>query len=149
MRVLFLCVGNSIRSQIGEALLRQLSKGKASAFSAGSRPAANVHPQARAVLEHTFGIDVSGLRPKSISEFAGQRFDFVITVCDQEAELCPVFPGAEHQIHWSFDDPALEADSESQRRACERVATELAARLRTWLAVPDIQRRLEPTERGR
>jgi protein-tyrosine-phosphatase len=142
MRVLFLCIGSAARSQIGEALLRHLSGERALALGAGSRPAADVHPQAAAVLQQTFGIDASRLRPKPLSEFADERFDFVITVCDQEAELCPVFPGAGEQLHWSFPDPALEPDPHSQRRARERVATELAARLRIWLALPDIQRRL-------
>jgi protein-tyrosine-phosphatase len=145
MRVLFLCVGNAARSQIGEALFRQLSQGRALAFSAGSRPAPEVHPQARAVLQG-LGIDVSGLRPKPISEFAGERFDYAITVCDHEAELCPVFPGADHQIHWGYDDPARQPDAESQRRVCEAVATELAARLRNWMALPDIRRRLDQAE---
>jgi ArsR family transcriptional regulator, arsenate/arsenite/antimonite-responsive transcriptional repressor / arsenate reductase (thioredoxin) len=143
MRILFLCIGNAARSQMGEALLRHLSGERALAFSAGSRPAAEVHPQAKAVLQQKFGIDTSRLRPKPLSEFADQRFDFVITVCDEEGELCPVFPGAPQQLHWSYPDPALEPDPESQRRACERVATQLAARLRTWMASPDIQRRLD------
>jgi len=143
LRVLFLCTGNSARSQIGEALLRQLARGQIDVYSAGTKPAQEVNPQATTVLERKFGIDVSPLRPKSMDEFSGQTFDVVITVCDQAAELCPVFPGAAHQLHWSFPDPALEPDAESQRRACERVANELAGRLRLWMSLPDIRRRLE------
>jgi protein-tyrosine-phosphatase len=143
LRVLFLCVGNAARSQIGEALLRHLSNGRADAFSAGSRPAEEVHPQAKAVLQQNYGIDPSALRPKPVTAFDGQRFDVVITVCDQEAEHCPVFPGAAQQLHWGFEDPAAEPDPASQRRACERVATELAARLRRWMDQPDVRLRLD------
>ena len=71
----------------------------------------------------------------------GERFDFVITVCDKAAERCPVFPGDLERIHWGFDDPTLEPDPELQRRACEHVANGIAARLRIWMSLPEIQRR--------
>jgi ArsR family transcriptional regulator, arsenate/arsenite/antimonite-responsive transcriptional repressor / arsenate reductase (thioredoxin) len=143
LRVLFLCTANAARSQIGEALLRQLSKGRAQVFSAGSVPASEIHPQAKAVLEQKFGIDTSTLHPKSMSSLAGDHFDFVITVCDKIAERCPVFPGDPERIHWSFEDPLLPPDAEGQRRACEHVANGLAGRLRIWISLPEVRRRLD------
>ena len=93
-------------------------------------------------MEHTYGIDTAGLRPKPTSDFLGQRFDFVITVCDKAAERCPVFPGDPDRIHWSFSDPEVEPTVEAQRRACENVANALAGRLRIWMSLPDIRKRL-------
>ena len=143
LRVLFLCTGNAARSQIAEALLRYLSKGRADVFSAGSDPAHEIHPIAKTVLEDKFAIDTSTLFPKSMSDFLGDRFDFVITVCDKAAERCPVFPGDPQRIHWSFDDPTTERTAEAQRRACEHIANGLAGRLRIWMSLPDIRRRLD------
>ena len=148
LRVLFLCTGNSARSQIAEAVLRQLSKGRADVFSAGSLPAQAIHPAAKAVLEETFGIDTSGLVPKSMAEFFGHRFDYVITVCDNAAEQCPVFPGDPQRIHWSFEDPALQPTPEAQRSAAEQVATGLTERLRIWMSLPEVRTRLETESRG-
>jgi protein-tyrosine-phosphatase len=142
LRVLFLCTGNAARSQMAEALLRYLSKGRADASSAGSAPALEIHPAAKAVLEEEFGIDTSKLFPKSMHDFIGERFDVVITVCDRVAERCPVFPGDPERIHWSFEDPTLEPTADGQRRACEQVANELAGRLRIWMSLPEIRRRL-------
>jgi arsenate reductase len=142
LRVLFLCTHNASRSQLAEALLRHLSKGRVEVHSAGSSPAATIHPQARAVLEDAYGLDTSGLSPKPLTDFTSERFDFVITVCDQAAEQCPVFPGGARRLHWSFEDPSLEPDAASQRRACERVANGLVARLRIWLALPETQSRM-------
>ena len=76
-------------------------------------------------------------------DFLGQPFDFVITVCDKAAEACPVFPGDPERIHWSFEDPAALADPEARRRAFELVASGLAARLRIWMSLPDVRRRLD------
>ena len=143
LRVLFLCTGNAARSQIAEALLRHLSKGRVDVCSAGSMPAPAIHPAAKTVLEDKFGIDTSGLFPKFVNDFIGDRFDFVITVCDKAAERCPVFPGDPNRIHWGFDDPTLEPSDEAQRRACEHVANGLAGRLRIWMSLPDIRHRLE------
>ena len=143
LRVIFLCTGNAARSQIAEALLRHLSKGRADVFSAGSDPAREIHPIAKAVLEDKFAIDTSTLFPKSMNDLLGERFDFVITVCDKVAERCPVFPGAPQRIHWSFDDPTAERTAEAQRRVCEHVANGLAGRLRIWMSLPDIRRRLD------
>jgi protein-tyrosine-phosphatase len=143
LRVLFLCTANAARSQMAEAILRQLSKDRAEVFSAGSRPAAEVHPEAKAVLEEKFGIDTSGLFTKSMDRLAGERFDFVVTVCDKIAERCPVFPGDPEHIHWSFEDPLLQPDANAQRRACERVANGLAGRFRIWMSLPEVRRRLD------
>jgi protein-tyrosine-phosphatase len=147
LRVLFLCTANAARSQIAEGLLRQLSKGRVEAFSAGSAPAVEIHPQARAVLEQKLNIDTAGMHPKSITTLLGERFDFVITVCDRVAERCPVFPGDPALIHWSFEDPLLQPTVDAQRRACEQVANGLAGRLRIWMSLPDVRRRIDPDTR--
>ena len=142
LRVLFLCTGNSARSQMAEALLRQLSQGRIDAFSAGSRPQPCVHPLAVATLKERFGIDAGDLYPKSLDQFLGERFDYVITVCDRAAESCPVFPGDPERIHWSFEDPAAAHGDEASRRAFQLVANGLAGRFRIWLALPEIRRRM-------
>jgi protein-tyrosine-phosphatase len=133
MRVLFLCTGNSARSQMAEALLRRLSRGAVDAFSAGTAPAREVHPMARSTLRERYGIDDATLRPKAVDEFAGQTFDAVITVCDAAAAACPTWPGARRSMHWSFADPAAVADDEAQRRAFADVASGLHARISEWL----------------
>jgi ArsR family transcriptional regulator, arsenate/arsenite/antimonite-responsive transcriptional repressor / arsenate reductase (thioredoxin) len=123
-RVLFLCTGNSSRSQIAEALLRQRSAGAVAAFSAGSRPKP-IHPAAVATLAAR-GIDLSAARPKHVDEFAGQHFDFVITLCDRVREICPEFPGGPATAHWSIPDPAGEPPG---REAFDRLADELGERI--------------------
>jgi protein-tyrosine-phosphatase len=142
LRVLFLCTGNTARSQMAEALLCHLSRGRADAFSAGTAPGAQVHPLAAATLQDKYNIDPSGLYPKSMEDFLSEQFDFVITVCDQAAEACPIFPGNPERIHWRFEDPAAVDDPDRQRRAFEGVAGGLAARLRIWLSLPEIRQRL-------
>lgn len=144
MRVLFLCTGNSARSQMAEALLRHMTHGGAEVFSAGTEPKAAIHPLARAVLEEKFHIDTAVLRPKHLSQFEGEQFDYVITVCDRAAESCPVFPGDPEQIHWSFPDPAL-LDPSAQRSAFEKIASELTGRMRIWMALPKVRNRLDET----
>lgn len=104
MRVLILCTGNSARSQMAEGLLRDMAGSKFVVESAGT-VASFVRPQAIAAMNE-IGIDISGHRSKSVGEFIGQPFDYVITVCDNANESCPVFPGNTERIHWSFDDPA-------------------------------------------
>src|SRR5262245_31989331 len=131
---------------MAEALLRQLSRNQIEVHSAGSTPATEVHPMAKAVLEKEYNIDTSDLRTKSLDEFLNRHFDYVITVCDRAAESCPVFPGDPNRIHWSFEDPASVADEDERRRAFEQVATGLAGRLRIWLSLPQISGRLaQPT----
>jgi ArsR family transcriptional regulator, arsenate/arsenite/antimonite-responsive transcriptional repressor / arsenate reductase (thioredoxin) len=123
-RVLFLCTGNSSRSQMAEALLRQRSGGAVDVVSAGSRPKP-IHPDAVAVMaEH--GIDLAAARPKHLDEFAGHRFDHVITVCDRVRDICPEFPHHPATMHWSIPDPAADPDG---RPAFDRVAAELVERI--------------------
>jgi protein-tyrosine-phosphatase/DNA-binding transcriptional ArsR family regulator len=119
-RVLFLCTGNSARSQMAEALMTQLSGGAVEAASAGSRPK-SLHPLAVLVMRQR-GIDVSGRRSKHVSEFAGERFDRVITLCDRVREVCPEFTGTPELIHWSIPEPDDEA-------AFARTARELSTRI--------------------
>ena len=130
-RVLILCTGNSARSQMAEGLLRTLSEGTIEVHSAGTKPS-QVNPLAiRVMAEH--GIDISHQRSKHLNEFLTQPFDVVITVCDQAAEACPVFPGRAERLHWSFPDPAAVTGSEEERLAAFReVRDALEARLRTW-----------------
>ena len=146
LRVLFLCTGNSARSQIAEALFRKLSRGRADVFSAGGSPATEVHPLALDVLRTRFSVDTADLFPKHLDRFRDDRFDYVITVCDRTAETCPTFPGDPERIHWSFDDPVKGNGEEAQRRAFELVANGLAARLRIWMALPAVHRRLDAAE---
>jgi protein-tyrosine-phosphatase/DNA-binding transcriptional ArsR family regulator len=127
-RVLFLCTGNSARSQIAEALAGRLSGGAVSAASAGSHPRP-LHPNAVRVMRKR-GVDLSGRRSKHLSEFADQRFDYVISLCDRVREVCPEFPGEPEPIHWSIPDPAREPGSDKDTLpAFERTATELCIRI--------------------
>src|SRR3954462_6268018 len=120
--VLFLCTGNSARSQMAEALCEQLSGGAVRATSAGSHPKP-LHPNAVRVMRER-GIDISGCRSKHLSELAGQRFDHVISLCDRVREVCPEFPGAPELIHWSIPDPARgPGGDERTLPAFERTAT--------------------------
>lgn len=117
-RVLFLCTHNSARSQMAEGLLRHLAGDRFEAHSAGTVATA-VRPLAiRAMGE--LGIDVSGQESKTLDRFQGQPFDCVITVCDQAAESCPVFPGARGRLHWSFPDPSKAAGTEDEQLAVYR-----------------------------
>lgn len=119
---------------MAEALLRSLSGGTIEASSAGTHPSASVHPLAVATMRRRYGLDIGASRPKSVDQFAGQHFDYVITVCDAAAATCPTFPGTVHRIHWSFADPAAVADPEAARRAFDTTAEAIASRLRGWLA---------------
>jgi protein-tyrosine-phosphatase/DNA-binding transcriptional ArsR family regulator len=131
-RVLFLCTGNSARSQIAEALLARMSGGAIAAASAGSSPRP-LHPNAVRVL-HKRGIDISTIRTKHFSEFVGQRFDAVITLCDRVREVCPEFPSHPRLVHWSIPDPAVEGPTaRSSYPAFERTAFELETRIRFLL----------------
>src|SRR4051794_33383609 len=127
-RVLFLCTGNSARSQMAEALAEQLSSGAVGAASAGSHPKP-LHPNAVRVMRRR-GIDISGRSPTHLSEFTGQRFDCVISLCDRVREVCPEFSGGPEVIHWSIPDPAREPGVDAETLpAFERTATELCARI--------------------
>ena len=127
-RVLFLCTGNSARSQIAEALCERLSGGAVSAASAGSHPKP-LHPNAVRVMRER-GIDLSGRRSKHLSEFRRRRFDYVISLCDRVREACPEFPGGPELIHWSIPDPAREPGSDEETLpAFEHTAAELLTRI--------------------
>lgn len=132
-RVLILCTGNSARSQMAEGLLRHEGGANFEVFSAGVEPS-YVRPQAIEVMRE-IGIDISAHRSKSVDEFTGREFDYVITVCDNANERCPVFPGKATRIHWSFDDPAaFEGDEATQRSVFRRVRDEIRERLREFIA---------------
>jgi len=127
--VLFLCTGNSARSQMAEALLRHLSAGAVRARSAGSQPKP-LHAHAVRVLAER-GIDISEHKTKHLDRFARTRFDRVVTLCDKVREICPEFPGAPIATHWSMADPAA---SEAGYSAFVQIADELETRLTLWLA---------------
>jgi arsenate reductase len=132
-RVLLLCTGNSARSQMAEGWLRELAGDRFEAFTAGTHPTA-VNPLAIAVMAER-GVDVSGQRSKSVNEFLDQPFDYVITVCDQAAEACPIFPGPAEHVHWSFPDPAAVTGTEEEKRdAFRSVRDTLYDQLRHWTA---------------
>lgn len=127
-RVLILCTGNSARSQMAEGLLRHDGGDRFEVESAGVI-ASFVRPQAIAAMKEV-GIDVSGHRSKSVDEFVGQAFDYVITVCDNAKESCPVFPGKTERKHWSFVDPAEATGTEDEILAVfRRVRDEVRDRL--------------------
>lgn len=132
-RVLFLCTGNSARSQMAEALVRARSDGAIEAFSAGSRPKA-LHPNALRVMRGQ-DIDLAGQRSKHLDVFAETSFDWVITLCDRVREVCPEFPGGPEAIHWSIPDPAATGeDDEATYPAFQQTAAELETRIGFLLA---------------
>jgi protein-tyrosine-phosphatase/DNA-binding transcriptional ArsR family regulator len=143
VRILFLCTGNSARSQIAEALVEAAAGGAVEAASAGSAPKP-VHVNAVRVMRR-HGVDLSGRRSKHLSEFAGQRFDYVISLCDRVREVCPEFPDRPNLIHWSIPDPAGEGTTGDESYAAfERTAGELAARIPFLLEL--IEHDLQATE---
>jgi arsenate reductase (thioredoxin) len=132
-RVLILCTANSARSQMAEGLLRALAGDRVDVFSAGAKPA-SVNPLAIQAMGER-GIDIGQQRSKHLSEFLDQPFDEVITVCDNAAESCPVFPGPARRIHWSFPDPVATEGSEADRlQVFRQVRDAIEARLREWVA---------------
>ena len=135
-RVLFLCTGNSARSQMAEALARARSGGLVEAHSAGSHPKA-LHPNAVRAMRDEHGIDLAGQRSKHLSVFAQQRFDRVISLCDRVREVCPEFPGRPETIHWSIPDPAagqVDGDDEASYPVFQQTAAELETRVGFLLA---------------
>jgi arsenate reductase len=130
-RVLFLCTHNSARSQMAEGLLRHLAGDRYETFSAGTEQT-RVHPLAIEAMRE-IGVDIRGQASKTLDAFAGERFDYVITVCDRANESCPLFPGDTERIHWSFDDPSAATGSDEQRLAAfRRIRDEIRQRLRTF-----------------
>lgn len=133
-KILILCTGNSARSQMAEGLMRHLGEGRLEVHSAGTKPSI-VRPEAIAAMAE-LGIDISGHRSKSVDEFSGQEFDFVITVCGNANDACPVFPGKTQRLHWPFDDPAAIEGSDDVRLAeFRRVRDQLRARIINWPVV--------------
>ncbi len=134
-RILVLCTGNSARSQMAEGLFRVLGEGKVAVQSAGSVPAATVNPVAVQVMAER-GIDISGQRPKQVDSLLNQRFDYVITVCDNARDACPIFPAQVERIHWSFADPATVPGSDEDKLAAFRTTRDgLEQRIRAFLAL--------------
>jgi arsenate reductase (thioredoxin) len=127
-RVLFLCTGNSARSQMAEGLLRHEADDRFEVFSAGTI-ASFVRPQAISVMSE-IGIDISGQRSKSLDEFLTESFDYVITVCDHANQRCPVFPGMARRIHWSIDDPVTSGPGPEELAAFRQARDELRQRIR-------------------
>ena len=131
-RILILCTGNSARSQMAEGVMRHESRGSIEVFSAGTKPS-GLRAEAVAVMKE-IGIDISGGRSKSVDEFRGQAFDYVITVCDNAAESCPVFPGATERLHWAFEDPAaVEGTRDEREAAFRKVRDQIRLKIRTFL----------------
>jgi protein-tyrosine-phosphatase/DNA-binding transcriptional ArsR family regulator len=132
-RVLFLCTGNSARSQMAQAILEQMAGGAVTAASGGSHPRP-LHPNAVRVMDED-GVDISRRQSRHLSVFAGQRFDYVISLCDRLREICPEFPGAAEVIHWSIPDPGAGGGSDADTYPAFRaVAAELRIRIGFLLA---------------
>ena len=136
-KLLFLCTGNSARSILGEYLLRRLGGPRFEVFSAGSFPTGKVNPFAVQVLKDLYNIDASEARSKSWEEFKDVVFDFVITVCDNARESCPVWPGQPIVAHWGSPDPAAVEGSDSEKyRAFKEVAFQINRRLQLFTCLP-------------
>jgi protein-tyrosine-phosphatase len=132
-KVLFLCTGNSARSQMAEAFVRQRSGGLVDVRSAGSRPKP-LHPNAVRVMAER-GIDISAHESKHLRRFARTRFDHVVTLCDRVREVCPEFPGRPETAHWSIADPALDGESEAATLpSFARTADDIEARVSVFIA---------------
>lgn len=131
-RVLFLCTGNSCRSQMAEAFLRRDAGDHFDVVSAGTEPG-SVHPLAVEAMSEV-GIDISSHESKGVKTFLGQHFGYLITVCERATERCPVFPGATKRLEWGFRDPAaVEGSDASRRQAFREVRDQIAERVRTFV----------------
>jgi arsenate reductase len=137
-KVLFLCTGNSARSQMAEAFLRKYAGNHFEAFSAGLEPK-GVNPLTVAVMNEA-GIDISSHRSKNLSEYLGKsHFAYVITVCDRAEANCPIFPGMGTRLHWSFEDPADQGGTAEEKLAKFReVRNQIDLQIRAWLAVQGV-----------
>jgi arsenate reductase len=132
-RVLFLCTGNSARSQMAEGLLRHLAPERVEVFSAGTAPR-GLNPLAVQVMTE-IEIDIAHQRSKSVDEYVDKEFDYVITLCDEANEACPTFPFAKQRLHWSFKDPARVTGSNEKRlQAFRRIRDEIRAALQDFIA---------------
>ena len=136
-KFLFLCTGNSARSILGEYLFRRLGGPRFEVFSAGSFPTGKVNPLAVQVLKDVYNIDASEARSKSWEELKDIEFDFVVTVCDNARETCPIWPGQPIVAHWSSPDPAaVEGSDEEKYRAFADVALQINRRLQLFTSLP-------------
>lgn len=136
-KVLFLCTGNSCRSQMAEGFLRAYGADRYEAYSAGIKPSV-VNPLAVAVMREV-GIDISAHRSKDVAEFLGQHFATIITVCDNANEHCPIFPGPAVREHWPFDDPAhAQGNADEQREVFRRVRDEISTRISRFVAQKEL-----------
>jgi arsenate reductase len=132
-RVLFLCTGNSCRSQMAEGFLREYGGSEFEPASAGVDPT-RINPLAVRVMAEA-AVDISQQYSKSVDEMTGQRFDYVITVCDHAREVCPIFPGAVQTLHWSIADPAEAVGAEEERlEVFRRVRDEISERVREFIS---------------
>ena len=132
VRVIFICTGNSARSQMAEAILRHDAGDRFEVVSAGVSPR-TVHPLTIAALARV-GIDISGAQSKPVGMFLGRRFDYVITLCDRARLTCPVFPGGAETLHWGLDDPTEVEGTPAQRAAAfDRVLTEVSGRIHRFV----------------
>jgi arsenate reductase (thioredoxin) len=132
-RVIFVCTHNSARSQMAEGMLRAWGGERFEVFSAGTE-ATRVRPEAIAAMRE-IGIDISGQTSKTLEPYLGERFDWLVTVCDQAREACPTLPGAANQVHWDIDDPsAVEGDDEARLRAFRGARDRLRDRIRMFVS---------------
>jgi len=134
IRVLFVCTGNSARSIMAEALTRKNGGTAFEVYSAGTEPR-GINPLTIRALQET-GLPTDGLSSKSVQEFLGQRFDYVITVCDQARQSCPVFPGSHQALHWGYEDPAEATGTEDERLQVFRsVFTQMSLRINEFVVI--------------
>ena len=134
VKVLFLCTGNSARSQMAEALANARAGGVIEAYSAGSEPKP-LHPNAMRAMRENHGLDISGQKSKHLDVFAKTRFDWVISLCDRVREVCPDFPGHLETIHWSIVNPATDESDDATYPIFQQTAAELATRIDFLIAL--------------
>jgi arsenate reductase len=140
IRILFVCTGNSARSVMAEALVRLKGGDAFEVHSAGTEPK-GVNPLTVKVLAEA-GIDASWARSKSVTEYLGQAFDYVVTVCDEARQVCPVFPGVHQSLHWGYEDPAEAAGTEEERLAVfRRVFVQIGERINQFVPLALRERR--------
>jgi len=140
IRVLFVCTGNSARSVMAEALLRYHGRAAFEVHSAGTEPR-GINPLTLRVLAEA-GIDASWARSKSVNEYLGQHFDYVVTVCDEARQACPVFPGVHQSLHWGYEDPAEATGTDEERLAVfRRVFIQLGERINAFIPLTLRERR--------
>jgi len=136
-KILFLCTGNSARSILGEYLIRRIGQGRFESYSAGAQPTGRVNPFAVKILRELYHIDASEARSKSWEEYEDVEFDFVITVCDNARESCPIWPGQPIIAHWGLPDPAaVEGSDEEKFRAFRQAALQIQRRIELFCSLP-------------